>query len=50
MTVRENLDMGAYTRSDKDDVATDRDRLFERLPNLHRRQHQRAGDLSGGQQ
>jgi len=50
MTVRENLDMGAYTRSDKDDIATDRDRLFERFPILHGRQHQRAGDLSGGQQ
>ena len=50
MTVRENLDMGAYTRSDTDDIATDRDRLLERFPILHGRQHQRAGDLSGGQQ
>tara|TARA_B100002049_G_scaffold235041_1_gene218608 strand:+ start:352 stop:1056 length:705 start_codon:yes stop_codon:yes gene_type:complete len=50
MTVGENLDMGAYTRSDTDDIATDRDRLLERFPILHGRQHQRAGDLSGGQQ
>lgn len=50
MTVSENLDMGAYTRSDTGDIATDRDRLFERFPILHGRQHQRAGDLSGGQQ
>ena len=50
MTVGENLDMGAYTRSDTDDIATDRDRVFERFPILHRRLHQRAGDLSGGQQ
>ena len=50
MTVSENLDMGAYTRSDTGDIATDRDRLFERFPILQGRQHQRAGDLSGGQQ
>ena len=50
MTVSENLDMGAYTRSDTDDIATDRDRVFERFPILHGRLHQRAGDLSGGQQ
>ena len=50
MTVSENLDMGAYTRVDGEDLAADRDAVFERFPILKGRRHQRAGDLSGGEQ
>ncbi len=50
MTVSENLDMGAYTRSDTEGIAADRDSVFERFPILKERRHQRAGDLSGGEQ
>ena len=49
MTVSENLDMGAYTRVDGEDLAADRDAVFERFPILKGRRHQ-AGDLSGGEQ
>jgi len=49
MTVRENLEMGAYTRSDAD-VGRDIDRLLEAFPMLKDRQTELAGNLSGGQQ
>ncbi|WP_435332896.1 ABC transporter ATP-binding protein [Haloarchaeobius sp. TZWWS8] len=48
MTVRENLEMGAYIF---DEVPEDRlDVIFERFPILEERQRQRAGTMSGGQQ
>ena len=50
MTVSENLDMGAYTRSGGEDLAADRDSVFERFPILKERRDRRAGDLSGGEQ
>lgn len=50
MTVGENLDMGAYTRSDHRGVAADRKHVFELFPILMRRVRQRAGSLSGGEQ
>ncbi len=50
MTVSENLDMGAYTRSDEEKIAADRERVCELFPILKGRFHQRAGNLSGGEQ
>jgi branched-chain amino acid transport system ATP-binding protein len=50
LTVGENLEMGAYRRSDRATVDTDRSRVFEQFPILKERQHQLAGTLSGGQQ
>ena len=50
MTVGENLDMGAYTRSDEEKIAADRERVCELFPILKGRLHQRAGNLSGGEQ
>ena len=49
MTVRENLDMGAYLRRDKD-VGQDLDRVFELFPRLQERERQKAGTMSGGEQ
>ena len=49
MTVRENLDMGAYLRRDKD-VASDLDRVFDLFPRLKEREKQKAGTMSGGEQ
>jgi branched-chain amino acid transport system ATP-binding protein len=49
MTVRENLDMGAYLRRDKD-VEQDLDRVFELFPRLQERERQKAGTMSGGEQ
>jgi len=50
MTVRENLDMGAYTRRDLAGIATDLDRVFSLFPQLRQRRDQPAGTLSGGEQ
>jgi branched-chain amino acid transport system ATP-binding protein len=49
MTVRENLDMGAYLRRDKD-VDQDLERVFELFPRLQERERQKAGTMSGGEQ
>jgi branched-chain amino acid transport system ATP-binding protein len=49
MTVRENLDMGAYLRRDKD-VGQDLERVFELFPRLQERERQKAGTMSGGEQ
>jgi branched-chain amino acid transport system ATP-binding protein len=49
MTVRENLDMGAYLRRDKS-VGEDLDRVFELFPRLQERERQKAGTMSGGEQ
>ncbi|MGH2451495.1 MAG: ABC transporter ATP-binding protein [Candidatus Limnocylindria bacterium] len=49
MTVRENLEMGAYTRRDAD-LKGDYDRVFELFPRLKERVSQKAGTLSGGEQ
>jgi branched-chain amino acid transport system ATP-binding protein len=49
MTVRENLDMGAYLRRDKS-VSEDLDRVFELFPRLQERERQKAGTMSGGEQ
>ncbi|WP_428248378.1 ABC transporter ATP-binding protein [Ferrovibrio sp.] len=50
MTTNENLELGAYMRSDKDGVARDLERMFRRFPVLKERRHQQAGTLSGGEQ
>ncbi len=50
MTVDENLQMGAYVRSDAADVARDRERVFAHFPILAERRRQPAGTLSGGEQ
>jgi branched-chain amino acid transport system ATP-binding protein len=49
MTVRENLDMGAYLRRDKE-VASDMENVFELFPRLLEREKQKAGTMSGGEQ
>jgi branched-chain amino acid transport system ATP-binding protein len=50
LTISENLDMGAFTRSDKAEVARDREQMMELFPRLRERLKQLAGTLSGGEQ
>jgi branched-chain amino acid transport system ATP-binding protein len=52
MTVRENLDMGAYVRTDRKTAAyrEDLDRVFQLFPRLEERASQAAGTMSGGEQ
>lgn len=50
MTVLENLELGAYIRSDKQGIKDDMDVVFERFPRLSERLTQLAGTLSGGEQ
>jgi branched-chain amino acid transport system ATP-binding protein len=50
MSVRENILMGAYVRSDSGEVAKDLDRVLGLFPKLAERLAQRAGSLSGGEQ
>ena len=50
MTVRENLLMGAYCRSDRAGVARDLERMLTLFPRVRQRLEQRAGTLSGGEQ
>ncbi len=50
LTVRENLQMGAYIRRDPDGVAHDLDMVYGYFPALKARADQRAGQLSGGEQ
>jgi branched-chain amino acid transport system ATP-binding protein len=50
MSVRENLLMGAYTRSDKAAIAQDEERVLTLFPRLRERLKQRAGTMSGGEQ
>jgi branched-chain amino acid transport system ATP-binding protein len=50
LTVAENLRLGATTRRDREQVPTDRERMYELFPILRERMHQVAGTLSGGEQ
>ncbi|WP_170384336.1 ABC transporter ATP-binding protein [Ruegeria atlantica] len=50
MSVKDNLLMGAFTRSDKADVQRTLDSVLERFPRLKERYSQSAGTLSGGEQ
>lgn len=50
LTVRENLEMGAYARRDRDAIRADMERVFVLFPRLKERVNQTAGTLSGGEQ
>lgn len=50
MTVRENLEMGAYLRGDREGIEEDMERVFDLFPRVKDRLGQRAGTLSGGEQ
>jgi branched-chain amino acid transport system ATP-binding protein len=50
MSVLENLEMGAYQRTNKAEIRQDRDRVYELFPRLQERRMQKAGTLSGGEQ
>lgn len=50
MTVRENLLMGAFARSDRAEIARDLERMLELFPRVRQRLASRAGTLSGGEQ
>ncbi len=50
MTVQENLELGAFTRTDKDKIQNDFKMVFGRFPRLEERRLQQAGTLSGGEQ
>ena len=50
MSVLENLEMGAYQRTNKGEIREDRDRVYTLFPRLEERKHQKGGTLSGGEQ
>lgn len=50
MTVRENLEIGAYLRNDKEGMQRDMENVFALFPRVKERLNQRAGTLSGGEQ
>jgi len=50
LSVAENLDMGAYSRSSKQEIANELERVFSLFPRLRERRNQVAGTLSGGEQ
>jgi branched-chain amino acid transport system ATP-binding protein len=50
MTVTENLELGAFQRSDKTEIRSDLDHVFELFPRLAERRSQKAGTMSGGEQ
>jgi branched-chain amino acid transport system ATP-binding protein len=50
MTVRENLDLGAYLRKDRDGIEKDRERVYSLFPRLKERERQKGGTMSGGEQ
>ncbi len=50
MTVLENLEMGAYHRSDRSEIKEDMDRVYDLFPRLKEREKQEAGTMSGGEQ
>jgi branched-chain amino acid transport system ATP-binding protein len=50
MSVRENLEMGAFQRSDRASLKEDLDRVYSLFPRLAEREHQKAGTMSGGEQ
>ncbi len=50
MTVKENLEMGAYSRKDKAGIAQDFEWVFKLFPRLKERINQKGGTLSGGEQ
>lgn len=50
LTVMENLEMGAYTRTDRSEIKAGYERVFDRFPRLKERRKQVSGTLSGGEQ
>lgn len=50
MTVLENLELGAYSRSNQREIARDMEALYERFPILRHKRKQKSGALSGGEQ
>jgi branched-chain amino acid transport system ATP-binding protein len=50
LSVRENLQMGAYLKKNKQEIAADMERAFRMFPRLKERESQKAGTLSGGEQ
>ena len=50
MSVTENLEMGAFQRSDRSGIKEDMARVFELFPRLQERRNQKAGTMSGGEQ
>ena len=50
LSVRENLQMGAYLKKNKREIAEDMERAFQMFPRLKERESQKAGTLSGGEQ
>jgi branched-chain amino acid transport system ATP-binding protein len=50
MTVRENLDLGAYLRKDREGIENDRERVYSLFPRLKERERQKGGTMSGGEQ
>jgi branched-chain amino acid transport system ATP-binding protein len=50
MSVRENLDLGAYLRKDRDGIEKDRERVYDLFPRLKERERQKGGTMSGGEQ
>ncbi|RCW74516.1 ABC transporter ATP-binding protein [Pseudorhodoferax soli] len=50
LTVRENLEMGGYRRTDRQRMRQDMERMFDKFPRLRERAGQAAGTLSGGEQ
>ncbi len=50
MTVRENLEIGAYLRTDRDSLDAEMEHIFDMFPRVKERLNQKAGTLSGGEQ
>jgi branched-chain amino acid transport system ATP-binding protein len=50
MTVKENLEIGAYLRTDRENLEGELEAIFEMFPRVKERLHQKAGTLSGGEQ
>ena len=50
LTVQENLEMGAFTRDDADEIRKSMERVFQSFPRLKERLNQHGGTLSGGEQ
>jgi branched-chain amino acid transport system ATP-binding protein len=50
MTVKENLEIGAYLRTDRDNLDAEMEHIFEMFPRVKERLNQKAGTLSGGEQ
>ena len=50
MTVRENLDLGAYLRKDRAEIERDVERVYALFPRLKERERQKGGTMSGGEQ